>query len=90
MAQMTMIQAITDALRTELRNDENVLFSVKTLELMAVFSVRLKVCKKNLVKSEYLILRLRNQLLVVLRLVLHLQGFRPVPGNSVLWISYLK
>ena len=25
MAQMTMIQAITDALRTELRNDENVL-----------------------------------------------------------------
>ena len=25
MAQMTMIQAITDALRTELKNDENVL-----------------------------------------------------------------
>ena len=25
MAQMTMIQAITDAIRTELRNDENVL-----------------------------------------------------------------
>ncbi|CAA3824960.1 Pyruvate dehydrogenase E1 component beta subunit [Staphylococcus aureus] len=53
MAQMTMVQAINDALKTELKNDQDVLILVKTLVLTAVFSVLLKDYKKNLVKIEY-------------------------------------
>ena len=52
MAQMTMVQAINDALKTE-QNDQDVLILVKTLVLTAVFSVLLKDYKKNLVKIEY-------------------------------------
>lgn len=46
MAQMTMIQAITDALRTELKNDENVLVFGEASVLTAACSVRLKDCKR--------------------------------------------
>ena len=38
MAQMTRIQAITDALAVELKRDENVLFSGKTLVKTVGFS----------------------------------------------------
>jgi pyruvate/2-oxoglutarate/acetoin dehydrogenase E1 component len=57
MAQMTMIQAITDALRSELKNDSNVL-------------VLLKDYKKNSAKTVYLIHLLLNQESAVLRSVL--------------------
>ena len=46
MAQMTMIQAITDALRTELKNDENVLVFGEDVVKTAAYSVRLKDCKR--------------------------------------------
>ncbi len=69
MAQMTMIQAITDALRTELKNDENVLVSEKTLVLTAAYSVRQKDCKKNSVKTVCLTRLLLNLVSAVLPLV---------------------
>lgn len=55
MAQMTMVQAINDALKSELKRDEDVLVFAKTLVLTVVYSVLLKVYKKNLAKIEYLI-----------------------------------
>lgn len=39
MAQMTMVQAITNAMATELKNDENVLVLVRMLVLTAGYSV---------------------------------------------------
>ena len=46
MAQMTMVQAINDALKSELKRDEDVLVFVKTLVLTVVYSVLLKVYKR--------------------------------------------
>ncbi len=60
MAQLTMIQAITEALRTELKNDENVLVLGKMLVLMEEFSVQRKIFKKNSVKIVYSIHLLLN------------------------------
>ena len=51
MAQMTMIQAITDALAVELKRDENVLIFGKTLVKTVGFSVQLKGFKMNSVKT---------------------------------------
>ena len=46
MAQMTMVQAINNALKTELQNDENVLIFGEDVVLTAVYSVLLKVYKR--------------------------------------------
>ncbi len=70
MAQMTMIQAITDALRTELKMTKTFSFSEKTLVKTAAYSVRLKDCKKSLVRIVYSILHLLNLVLAVLQLAL--------------------
>ena len=56
MAQLTMIQAITDALAIELENDPNVLSSEKTLVKTAVYSVRHKDFRSNSAKTVCLIL----------------------------------
>ena len=53
MAQMTMVQAINNALKTELQNDENVLIFGEDVGVTAVYSVLLKVYKKNSVKTVY-------------------------------------
>lgn len=60
MAQMTMIQAITDALRTELKNNENVLLFGEDVALPEAYSVQLKAFKKNSVRTAYLTRRLLN------------------------------
>lgn len=57
MAQMTMIQAITDAMRTELKNDENVLVFGEDVGVNGGSSVRRKDCKKNSERNAYLIRR---------------------------------
>lgn len=60
MAQMTMIQAITDALRTELKNDENVLvFGEDVGNNGGVFRAT-EGLQKSLAKNVYSIRRLRN------------------------------
>ena len=57
MAQKTMIQAITDALASELAADENVLVFGEDVGNNGGVSVLLKASKKNLVKNVYLIHR---------------------------------
>lgn len=69
MAQMTMIQAITDALRTELKNDENVLVFGEDVGVNGSYSVRQKDCKKNSVKTVCLTRHLLNLVSAVLPLV---------------------
>ena len=56
MAQMTMIQAITDALALELKRDENVLIFGEDVGKNEEFSVQLKDFKMNLEKTVYSIL----------------------------------
>lgn len=55
MAQMTMIQAITDALRTELRNDPNVLVFGEDVGVNGGVFRATEGLQKNLAKSVYLI-----------------------------------
>lgn len=70
MAQMTMIQAITDALRTELKNDENVLvFGEDVGKNGGVFRAT-EGLQKSLVRIVYSILHLLNLVLAVLQLAL--------------------
>ena len=64
MAQMTMIQAITDALRTELRNDENVLVFGEDVGVNGGVFRATENFKKNLAKSVYSIRRLLSQVSV--------------------------
>ena len=54
MAQMTMVQAINDALKSELKRDEDVLFSVKTLVNGGVFRVT-EGLQKEFGEDRYLI-----------------------------------
>ena len=56
MAQMTMIQAITDALAVELKRDENVLIFGEDVGKTVGFSVQLKDFKMNSVKTACSIL----------------------------------
>lgn len=61
MAQMTMIQAITDALKTEMKNDENVLvFGEDVGNNGGVFRAT-EGLQKNSAKTVYSIRRLLNQ-----------------------------
>ena len=64
MAQMTMVQAINDALKTELKNDEDVLVFGEDVGVNGgVFRVT-EGLQKNLVKIVYSIHHLQNQELV--------------------------
>lgn len=64
MAQMTMVQAINDALKTELKKDEDVLVFGEDVGVNGgVFRVT-EGLQKNLVKIVYSIHHLQNQELV--------------------------
>ena len=52
MAQMTMVQAINNALKTELQNDENVLVFGEDVGVNGVFRVT-EGLQKNSVKTVY-------------------------------------
>lgn len=56
MAQLTMLQAITDALRTELKNDENVLVFGEDVGLNGGVFRATEGLQKNSEKIVYLIL----------------------------------
>ncbi len=60
MAQMTMIQAITDALRTELKNDENVLVFGEDVGVNGGVFRATEGLQKSLVRIAYLTLLLLN------------------------------
>ena len=88
MAQMTMIQAITDALRTELKNDENVLvFGEDVGDNGGVFRAT-EGLQKEFGEDRVFDTPLAESVLAVLQLVLAFTGFRPVTGNSILWFRF--
>lgn len=60
MAQMTMIQAITDALRTELKNNENVLLFGEDVGVAGGVFRATEGLQKNSVRIAYLTRRLLN------------------------------
>lgn len=69
MAQMTMIQAITDALRTELKNDENVLVFGEDVGVNGGVFRATEGLQKNSVKTVCLTRHLLNLVSAVLPLV---------------------
>lgn len=79
MAQMTMIQAITDALRTELKNDENVLvFGEDVGQNGGVFRAT-EGLQKEFGEERVFDTPLAESGIGGLSIGLALQGFRPVP-----------
>lgn len=67
MAQMTMIQAITDALRTELKNDSNVLLFGEDVGVNGGVFRATEGLQKNSAKTACLTRRLLNQESAVLQ-----------------------
>ena len=65
MAQMTMIQAITDAMRNELKKDENVLIFGEDVGKNGGVFGRQTAYRLNSGKTGYSILRLLNQVSAV-------------------------
>ncbi|NGP44400.1 alpha-ketoacid dehydrogenase subunit beta [Bacillaceae bacterium SIJ1] len=79
MAQMTMIQAITDALRTELKNDENVLvFGEDVGQNGGVFRAT-EGLQKEFGEDRVFDTPLAESAINGLAIGMALQGFRPVP-----------
>ncbi len=79
MAQMTMIQAITDALRTELRNDENVLVFGEDVGVNGGVFRATDGLQKEFGKERVFDTPLAESAICGLAIGLALQGYRPVP-----------
>jgi len=79
MAQMTMIQAITDALRTELRNDENVLVFGEDVGVNGGVFRATEGLQKEFGVDRVFDTPLAESGIGGLAIGLALQGFRPVP-----------
>jgi pyruvate dehydrogenase E1 component beta subunit len=79
MAQMTMIQAITDALRTELRNDENVLVFGEDVGLNGGVFRATEGLQKEFGEDRVFDTPLAESGIGGLTVGLALEGFRPVP-----------
>lgn len=79
MAQMTMIQAITDALRTELRNDENVLIFGEDVGVNGGVFRATENLQKEFGEERVFDTPLAESGIGGLAVGLSLQGFRPVP-----------
>lgn len=79
MAQMTMIQAITDALRTELRNDENVLVFGEDVGVNGGVFRATEGLQKEFGKERVFDTPLAESGIGGLAIGLALQGYRPVP-----------
>ena len=79
MAQMTMIQAITDALRTELRNDENVLVFGEDVGVNGGVFRATDGLQKEFGKERVFDTPLAESAIGGLAIGLALQGYRPVP-----------
>ncbi|KKB39195.1 alpha-ketoacid dehydrogenase subunit beta [Bacillus thermotolerans] len=79
MAQMTMIQAITDALRTELKNDENVLVFGEDVGVNGGVFRATEGLQKEFGEDRVFDTPLAESGIGGLAVGLSLQGFRPVP-----------
>ncbi len=79
MAQMTMIQAITDALRTELKNDENVLVFGEDVGVNGGVFRATEGLQKEFGEERVFDTPLAESGIGGLAVGLSLQGFRPVP-----------
>ncbi|MFS8630143.1 MAG: alpha-ketoacid dehydrogenase subunit beta, partial [Bacillales bacterium] len=79
MAQMTMIQAITDALRTELKNDENVLVFGEDVGVNGGVFRATEGLQKEFGVDRVFDTPLAESGIGGLAIGLALQGFRPVP-----------
>ncbi|MFJ7638766.1 alpha-ketoacid dehydrogenase subunit beta [Peribacillus sp. NPDC097206] len=79
MAQMTMIQAITDALRTELKNDENVLVFGEDVGVNGGVFRATENLQKEFGEERVFDTPLAESGIGGLTVGLSLQGFRPVP-----------
>lgn len=79
MAQLTMIQAITDALRTELKNDENVLVFGEDVGVNGGVFRATEGLQKEFGKDRVFDTPLAESGINGLAIGLALQGFRPVP-----------
>ncbi|WP_110929262.1 alpha-ketoacid dehydrogenase subunit beta [Bacillus massiliglaciei] len=79
MAQMTMIQAITDALRTELKNDENVLVFGEDVGVNGGVFRATEGLHKEFGEDRVFDTPLAESGIGGLAIGLSLQGFRPVP-----------
>ncbi|MET3698153.1 pyruvate dehydrogenase E1 component beta subunit [Bacillus oleivorans] len=79
MAQMTMIQAITDALRTELKNDENVLVFGEDVGVNGGVFRATEGLQKEFGEDRVFDTPLAESGIGGLAVGLALQGFRPVP-----------
>lgn len=79
MAQMTMIQAITDALRTELKNDENVLVFGEDVGVNGGVFRATDGLQKEFGKERVFDTPLAESAIGGLAIGLALQGYRPVP-----------
>ncbi|WP_409253549.1 alpha-ketoacid dehydrogenase subunit beta [Bacillus sp. SCS-153A] len=79
MAQMTMIQAITDAMRTELRNDENVLVFGEDVGLNGGVFRATEGLQKEFGEDRVFDTPLAESGIGGLAVGLSLEGFRPVP-----------
>ena len=79
MAQMTMIQAITDALRTELRNDPNVLVFGEDVGVNGGVFRATEGLQKEFGEDRVFDTPLAESGIGGLAIGLSLQGFRPVP-----------
>ncbi|MFD1705740.1 alpha-ketoacid dehydrogenase subunit beta [Siminovitchia sediminis] len=79
MAQMTMIQAITDALRTELRNDENVLVFGEDVGVNGGVFRATEGLQKEFGEDRVFDTPLAESGIGGLAVGLAVQGFRPVP-----------
>ncbi|QPC46190.1 alpha-ketoacid dehydrogenase subunit beta [Mangrovibacillus cuniculi] len=79
MAQMTMIQAITDALRTELRNDENVLVFGEDVGVNGGVFRATEGLQKEFGEDRVFDTPLAESGIGGLAVGLGLEGFRPVP-----------
>ncbi|MCJ7843281.1 alpha-ketoacid dehydrogenase subunit beta [Lederbergia sp. NSJ-179] len=79
MAQMTMIQAITDALRTELRNDENVLVFGEDIGVNGGVFRATEGLQKEFGEDRVFDTPLAESGIGGLSIGLATQGFRPVP-----------
>lgn len=79
MAQMTMIQAITDALRTELRNDPNVLVFGEDVGVNGGVFRATEGLQKEFGEDRVFDTPLAESGIGGLAVGLGLQGFRPVP-----------
>ncbi|MDL5040328.1 alpha-ketoacid dehydrogenase subunit beta [Heyndrickxia coagulans] len=79
MAQLTMIQAITDALRTELKNDENVLVFGEDVGVNGGVFRATEGLQKEFGKDRVIDTPLAESGINGLAIGLALQGFRPVP-----------